>query len=309
MILNYNLQPEITQVLLLLTNRCNLKCKHCYVSSSPIGDFGLSKTRVFEIIDEIHLKYGKILLNLSGGEPLSRKKECLEILEYASKKLIVKILTNGTLITPNIAEKLTELNVKIRISIDGGESKSHDFMRGFGSFEKTIEGVENLRLAGYPFKELQIYATISSEGIQEIPKIIQFADKFGIQTIKFETLAIDGRASQYFLADTEEKANESYKKYFKSEFNDHYAEKWSIEDMTVYDMSFSTLNVYYNGEVYAYTYTDDLDKEIGYLGNINYESLEKIVDSQRLSTAILKKFLLIAKGPARSLQAYWLVKK
>ena len=99
-----------------LTNRCNLKCEHCYLdaggkdvrrlSTDGFTDRSeLNTAQCKEIIDQIADFAPEALTILTGGEPLLRK-DILEIIEYGSEKeLWVVCGTNGVLITENLARK------------------------------------------------------------------------------------------------------------------------------------------------------------------------------------------------------------
>lgn len=126
-----------------LTQQCNLKCKHCFV---PNKRFSFSK-KTFNVIKKLN-KQGVIIFELVGGEPLLIK-EIFSIIKYLKgHNRIVTISTNGTLITKDIAKKLAKNSPhKIFVSLDGPK-KINDFIRGKGSFNKTISGISNLNDMG-----------------------------------------------------------------------------------------------------------------------------------------------------------------
>jgi MoaA/NifB/PqqE/SkfB family radical SAM enzyme len=94
-----------------LTLRCNLRCLHCYCNL-PLNDQDaiekeLTCEEVFSIFNQI-AEAGCLWLLLTGGDPLLRK-DFLEIYTYAKKKgFLISLFTNGTLITPRIADHLAE---------------------------------------------------------------------------------------------------------------------------------------------------------------------------------------------------------
>jgi len=129
-----------------ITNKCNLNCKHCNRSSGNKLKNELSFFLVKKVIDQLARDFKSIEhLSFGGGEPLMRK-DFLKIVEYAiSKKLPVRINTNGLLISDSIAKTLKKMGVyHIQISIDGNE-KNHDFVRGKGNYKKSIEKVKILK--------------------------------------------------------------------------------------------------------------------------------------------------------------------
>ena len=71
-----------------LTERCNLKCVHCYINQSPdnikLSKREMSKNEIFNILDQI-VDAGCLWILLTGGEPLLRH-DFLDIYTYAKKK-------------------------------------------------------------------------------------------------------------------------------------------------------------------------------------------------------------------------------
>jgi MoaA/NifB/PqqE/SkfB family radical SAM enzyme len=298
-------QPSFQTFIVLLTNRCNLTCKHCYVSSSPKGIFGLPTERVCSLIDEIHELYGEKDFVLTGGEPLVRRADCLAILRAAAARHRTRLLTNGTLIIPEVAERLTELRINIRISVDGADARSHDHIRGRGSFDKTLAGIQNLHRAGFPADQLELYATIVPESVSTIGSILKLADELGSRTVVFAAIAKLGRAVTFWPNIPREAPDidtAAYRDYFRAKFDDEHGARWSLLDLEPYERGFTSLNFYSDGRVYPYTYMDEADERSGYLGNLMVSPLQEILAEETIAKAILLRFVSHSRGPARSLR-------
>ena len=129
-----------------LTYDCNVRCIHCYVNKEK-SDKLLTTDEIKSIIDDL-AKFKVVDLQFSGGEIFLRK-DILEILDYAAKKrFVLRLKTNGTLITPSIAKRLSKNKFirRIDISLLGGKAKTHDAITQVpGSYRKTLEGIKNLR--------------------------------------------------------------------------------------------------------------------------------------------------------------------
>ena len=111
---------------------------------------------------------GVAILTFSGGEPLLRK-DLYDAIERASDNgMLCTIASNGTLMTREVAEKLAKAGIKrVEIGLDGATPGTHDFLRNkAGSFEATIEGIENCASAG--FDELAVTMTLHSNNINEL---------------------------------------------------------------------------------------------------------------------------------------------
>lgn len=91
-------QENNLSVTFTLTNKCNLSCSHCALSSSPLSQDILSTNDVKYPIDKI-IDVNLNTLILTGGEPFIRN-DILEIISYIrtnfKNKLV--IMTNGMLI-------------------------------------------------------------------------------------------------------------------------------------------------------------------------------------------------------------------
>lgn len=129
------------------TMRCNLVCGGCYAASYATDD-DLS----FEVIDRVIAEakdMGLYNVFVLGGEPFIRQ-DMLEIYKKHSD-VFFQVFTNGTLFTDEVAKKLSKLgNVVPLISIEGFE-RDTDRRRGKGTYQKIMEGMDNLRRHKVPF--------------------------------------------------------------------------------------------------------------------------------------------------------------
>ncbi len=133
-----------------LTERCNLRCRHCYQSGAAGEELDLASIR--EAIAEIDetvagwsRDYGLELglsFTLTGGEPFLRP-DLWEILEEVrGRGHDAWLLSNGTLVDPPTAARLASLGVRgVQVSIEGPEGV-HEEIRGRGSYEAALEGLK-----------------------------------------------------------------------------------------------------------------------------------------------------------------------
>jgi radical SAM protein with 4Fe4S-binding SPASM domain len=174
------------------TARCNLKCLHCYSSSdSSRKEPELTTPQARLLIDQA-ADFGCPVLLFSGGEPLLRK-DLFDLIAYAGQKGLRTVLsTNGTLITPQAAEKLAALNLSYAgISLDG-PADLHDRFRGVeGSFAATMKGIANCRKAQI---RTGLRFTMTCGNMDQIPEVFRIALDTGIGRICFYHLIPTGRA-------------------------------------------------------------------------------------------------------------------
>jgi len=159
---------------LILTWECNLHCRHCRPYLPANGT--LSFDDVKEHIDSL-AKKGTLFLHLTGGEPLVHK-DFWKIVSTASQKNFALILhTNGTLITPEIGERLTHFNfLQVSLTVLGGKARIHDSLTGVkGSFEKTIYALKIMKE-----KDVVLSTTKLSDNQDEIPEMERLAKNHGV---------------------------------------------------------------------------------------------------------------------------------
>ena len=122
-----------------ITGRCNMKCKHCFLSA-PDAKFGeLSHDECMKLIDEM-AEAGISRIGLTGGEPLLRP-DFFEIVDALTARniSIVGIATNGLLVNERFIGQLDDrgLRPKIFMSYDGTDGW-HDWLRGIDGAEKML---------------------------------------------------------------------------------------------------------------------------------------------------------------------------
>ena len=136
-----------------LTYRCNNNCRHCWVripAQASERHQELSLDEIKAIVDEAR-KMGCRKWSISGGEPMLRP-DFPEIFDYLTRKALSYTLnTNGTLITPEIAQLLKRKGSKM-IALYGATAEVYDAVtRHPGAFEDVMRGFENMRQAGAGF--------------------------------------------------------------------------------------------------------------------------------------------------------------
>ena len=130
-----------------LTAKCNLRCKYCYFFENENLDYidlpTQEWTRFFDELGSI----GVMKVTLAGGEPFFRDdlKELID--SIVKNRMRFAFLSNGGLITDDIAAyiKKTGRCDSVQISLDGSCAEVHDIGRGKGSFTGAIRGLEILR--------------------------------------------------------------------------------------------------------------------------------------------------------------------
>ena len=201
---NYKEQELINHRLIDLfwecTLTCNAKCKHCGSSAEKKQyDGELTTEEIKSAFKQIacDMDASKILINVTGGEPLVRKDLC-EVMEYATNELGFHwgMTTNGILLTEENIEKLRKANMEtISISIDGIE-ETHNKFRGVpNSYQTIINNIKKLKKAGY-VKHIQVTTVFHKENINQMEELYQIMLELGLDSWRLVSMDPIGRANE-----------------------------------------------------------------------------------------------------------------
>ena len=187
------------------TRTCNLKCRHCYMSSEAKKyQNELTTAEAKQFIDDL-ADFNVPVLLFSGGEPLIRP-DFFELADYAAKKGVRPTLsTNGTLITPEVARKIKDIGVGyVGISLDGLREVNDKFRGKAGAFEAAMNGIKNCVAVD---QRVGLRFTINHHNIQELENIFDFIEEENINRVCFYHLVYSGRGNQ--MMDEDVTAEES----------------------------------------------------------------------------------------------------
>ncbi len=178
-----------------VTRSCNLACKHCRAEACLEPYPGELSTVEAKALIDTFPGVGSPIVIFTGGEPLLRK-DIFELVEHAKKKGLRCVMApNGTLITPEIAQKMKAAGIeRCSISIDGPEAASHDEFRGVpGAFEASMRGIGYLKDAGIEF---QINTTVTKDNLPFFKDIFHLAENLGASAWHIFLLVPTGRAAE-----------------------------------------------------------------------------------------------------------------
>jgi len=174
-----------------LTNRCNLRCTHCYLSAGP-GRTDVLHTDLIKRALREFADLGGYSVALSGGEPLLHPDWAAILSEATSMNLSVTVVTNGILLTARTIDTLVEHHATIAVSVDGLNAETHDAIRGAGSFEKLRLSLHNLVLAGAQ-KQVVVCFTPNHLNIDELGGLARELNREGFQYLYLSLLEDRGR--------------------------------------------------------------------------------------------------------------------
>ncbi|GAB1411170.1 12,18-didecarboxysiroheme deacetylase [Desulfovibrionales bacterium] len=183
-----------------MTQRCNLKCVHCYAHAVEPSNHKdpISTDQAKTIIDDL-AQFGAPVMLFSGGEPLVRE-DLVDLAKYAtSKGMRAVISTNGTLITKAKARELKEVGLSyVGISLDGAEAVHDQFRAVPGAYKMALKGVENCQAEGL---KVGLRFTINKRNAQEVPHLFDLIEQLEVPRICFYHLVYSGRGSELIKED------------------------------------------------------------------------------------------------------------
>jgi radical SAM protein with 4Fe4S-binding SPASM domain len=179
--------PSLRYLELMMTDRCNLQCRHCYLGEGQHRD--LSFGAIQRIVDEFEEMRGLRLL-LSGGEPLLhphfwKVNDLLRGYEFRSV-----LLSNGNLITKAVAKKLRVHEVQI--SLDGMK-EGHESIRGRGTFQKALQAIDQLQEAHI---QVSVATMIHKKNIEEFDSLASLVESRNIKEWNVDVPCIEGRLKE-----------------------------------------------------------------------------------------------------------------
>jgi mycofactocin biosynthetic radical S-adenosylmethionine protein MftC len=164
-----------------ITAKCNLRCCHCLSADTArtcASELDLAQCRA--LIDELD-RMQVFQINFGGGEPFLRH-DFVDILDYAhSKGITTCVSTNGTVHDASLAERLSRMELlRIQVSLDGAKAATNDIIRGAGTYERIIAGLDLFRKQG--LTNLSINTVVTRLNFPEIQDLCGLARHFGIKT-------------------------------------------------------------------------------------------------------------------------------
>lgn len=193
-----NPEAMITNLTWIITAKCNLDCKHCYVKPRLLGKPELTlqqKARIAEEAAQLGIRHAAI----TGGEPLTHPHfpAVAQILREHGVNIYVS--TNATAITPKTARLLAKLEAHATASLDGPDKQTHEQLRGPGTWNKAMEGIKLLQKEGVPVTPVM---AVHRHNYHKTGQYLELAHRLGLQWAALIPVIPAGRAREAGLAPT-----------------------------------------------------------------------------------------------------------
>jgi radical SAM protein with 4Fe4S-binding SPASM domain len=175
-----------------LTARCNLRCPMCWLWGKGGVGSGLARdeldTVTWErVIDDV----GRFrpFIYLQGGEVLLRNDAAQLMRRLTARHLAFGFTTNATLVNQDLAREIVRHATAVTVSLDG-PAERHNRIRGPGSFERAVQGLQHLLAArgsaSLPAIKLNTLYPELTAG--EIVEMIRFGAELGVDAVKLGDL-------------------------------------------------------------------------------------------------------------------------
>lgn len=194
-----------------ITKRCNMMCQYCHVykrlpsdDSQSMGDmsFNIARRAVDNFFSMIWKDKKSVKVIFFGGEPLLNWRVIKQVLEYIDQSnfnvnINKSIVTNGTLITHEIADALSSHDCLVMLSLDGLKNE-HDrfrvFRSGQGTFELVVKNMAILREHGNRFV---VVSVITKQTQQQLRDFVDFLHDKGVNEVIFKLAGYCSGSEEY----------------------------------------------------------------------------------------------------------------
>jgi len=162
-----------------VTYRCNFRCSICPYWKIKVNPQDETPPKDFRVGAEKLARWGSLMINLAGGEPLLRRDLC-QIISTLARYHIVFTTTNGWLVTRKLACDLYEAGLwGASVSIDYVDPQRHDERCGVkGAFERAVNALRFLsqeRTSRH--QRVNLMCVLNNDNLEDVEGLIRLADR------------------------------------------------------------------------------------------------------------------------------------
>lgn len=275
-----------------LTNRCNMRCRHCLYSCGEEKIDEMNLREVKKIIKEFsEISKNKGTINMFGGEIFLRK-DIFDIIDYAiSLGIAIGITTNANLSKKTIEEIIKRKIDRLSVDINGADANSHDWLRNKeGHLLQSLEVIKVFVRSG---KFTASNIILHRDNVQKIEKIFDLCKKIGVSSVScylFTPLGQGNSIKNLMIGPVEWKETRRRVKKWIDNNSPEFAVIWErsyeySDDKNInpssflcYNKSSDMINIRCDGNVYYCCLLFGMD--LGYTGNLKKETLKKIISKR-----------------------------
>ena len=177
-----------------ILTKCNLSCGHCYINPDQHGTSTLDIDTITAWLSIFEDQAARTNLVFLGGEPTLHPDLSIAVKHARSLGFkSITIDTNGYLFH-DILDRISPTDIDfLSFSLDGATRATNNAIRGKGSFEKVIEGIEKARDKNFSCS--MIY-TVSEKNIHELEMMPDLVKNLGLERFFIQVIGIRGQSSK-----------------------------------------------------------------------------------------------------------------
>ena len=176
-----------------VTNKCNLRCKHCLPMSGSARTGELTTEEAIAALKTFQaVGFSKVYF--TGGESFSRKDFSILLERTVALGMQASVITNATMLRSATLELVKRLQVQLGVSLDGADGTTNDAIRGQGSFKQVIEALKQCQDSGI---STTLYVTVTAANVKQLGALARLARELGCSGVHFNEATIAGRALHF----------------------------------------------------------------------------------------------------------------
>lgn len=215
---------RFNNIILAITKKCPLACEHCFEWGALNKKERLKVEDIQQLIASFQ-EMGTAQIQLSGGEPLVRINDLIEIVQAASNRSEMWVLTSGFNLTSENARRLKNAGLTgAIISLDHHDPDEHNRFRGLkDSFDWVRQAVSNATHNNL-VTALSLCVTRAFATPENLKAYARLARKMGVSFIQI----LEPKAVGHYAGKDVDLHAEHYKVledfYFKMNYDPTYAD-------------------------------------------------------------------------------------
>jgi AdoMet-dependent heme synthase len=193
----YDLRSTVAplNVLWAITPRCNLHCPYCFADvQSQVAAFQEASGTALLAVADMLRECGVFKVTLTGGECLLSEHVWSVAGKLKGAGMTVAILSNGTSLPDDAADRLAALGVQVGISLDGPDEAVNRITRGAGSFDRTMASIRKLTAHQVP---TSVMVTLTRHNFDRLEEHVALLSDLGIEIVALQDLRPFGSRRHY----------------------------------------------------------------------------------------------------------------
>lgn len=167
---------------LYITEKCQLRCQHCYMGSRLDNERHMPIALVDEILSTLRIVYGQYKVYLLGGEPTTHP-QLDAILNLCRTHQYKTVITSNGLIPERQWRILDgERLDSFSFSMDGATADTHEAMRGPNTFRPLLQSMERAVSEGFQTRAI---FTVTTQNQHDVFPALELADTLGLDMLSF----------------------------------------------------------------------------------------------------------------------------